>query len=273
MLSLNTSESRRAEIERIESEIQALAAATRIDSLYRTGRSAAGFMSRARALFERKHIASSRLSRLEKAAGGPEQAVGEVVAAIIVEAGGYELVADFLKGSSNHPARKRREEIERQVECTSGEIRSIDMEFERLSRPGSDATGKAPAERLSALLELASARMKKDRTFHDLRGELESCTTRSDMRDPVDELLARALAGEEPGRAELELWAGTVIYPESADFFRDQPGEMGLDRRVGRPPSCRSPRRAGITALRTRPWARRTSLHRACRSIRDPARR
>jgi hypothetical protein len=208
-----------AEIERIESELEALVEAIGVDSIYRTGRSATGFLPRLRALFERKHVASSRLSRLEKAAGGPEQAVGEMVAAIIIDAGGYESVADFLEASDEHPVRKNRKVIERQVERTSGEIRSIDMELERLSRPGSDGAQKAPAERLAAVLELALARMMKDREFHDLCGELESCQTRSDKRDPVDELLTRALAGEEAGRAELEQWAGTG-YPRSPEFFR-----------------------------------------------------
>ncbi len=201
-----------ADLELIESEVAAATKALTLNSVYGLNNGGLGCLPYLRSLFERKNRSSHYLSLLEKASGGPEAAVGEMVAAVIDDAGGYEAVAGFLEGSRDHPNELRRAALEQQVEELDGEIRTIDMSLDRLSRlePARSGAGLPVAaarpegdqpvyasELLQKVLNQAAQRLKKHRELHDLRGELATCDARWAKRDPVDELLKGASGGDE----------------------------------------------------------------------------
>jgi hypothetical protein len=223
----------RAELDSNEDELEAVASMLKANSVYEAEEGENGSVPRLKALLMRKSLLSNRLALLDKAAGGPEAAVAEMVAAVIDDAGGVKALASFLHWSDQNPDKPKRDRLKRRVEELEGQIREIDMQLDRLSRlstieqpegatlpptrPRAQNLGAAD-EVLRTVLAQVAARRRMYRELADARREESLAGSGAQCDRAILTLLNRALEGDETARADVERLAAAIAYPGSPQF-------------------------------------------------------
>ena len=217
----------------IENNLESLTSTLTGESAYLAGNEADGYLLETERLLERRTTELERAEFLQRAMGGPETAVGEMVRAVIDHAGGEEAVVSFLLSPSwvpgirtqpwleLDPEKTALKQLRIRIEQLEQDIRQTDIQhyyaarspfntqvLMKLGKPAEAGVDELAGCRraLDTVLRQAATRIENRRALDEARQEADRLDRMNvaRRREHFEGLVQDALAGKEAARSEIE---------------------------------------------------------------------